>query len=126
MQWSVGLTGVDGMHEIKTWLPLVATGIWLAGWTAALQAGLPVYQIEVREHLFYPAELRVPSGQKIKLQVINQDDTPEEFESFELNREKVIMGKRKAIIFIGPLRPGRYPYFGEFHPETAQGVIVAE
>ena len=52
--------------------------------------------------------------------------TPEEFESFELNREKVIKGKRKAVIFIGPLRPGRYPYFGEFHPETAQGIIIAE
>jgi hypothetical protein len=36
------------------------------------------------------------------------------------------MGKRKATIFIGPLRPGKYPYFGEFHPETAQGVIIAE
>ena len=36
------------------------------------------------------------------------------------------MGKRKATIFFGPLRPGVYPYFGEFHPETAQGVIIAE
>jgi plastocyanin len=89
-------------------------------------AGVPVYQIEIREHLFYPAELNIPAGQKVKLVVLNQDATPEEFESFELNREKVIMGKRKAVIFIGPLRAGRYPYFGEFHPETAQGTIIAE
>ena len=89
-------------------------------------AGVPVYEIEIREHLFYPAELTIPAGQKVKLVVLNQDATSEEFESFELNREKVIMGKRKAVIFIGPLRPGRYPYFGEFHPETAQGIIIAE
>jgi plastocyanin len=89
-------------------------------------AGTPVYQIEIREHLFYPSELTIPAGQKVKLLVLNQDATPEEFESFELNREKVIKGKRKAVIFIGPLRPGRYPYFGEFHPETAQGMIIAE
>jgi plastocyanin len=107
-------------------LRLAGTALWLAGWGAAAYADVPVYQIEIREHLFYPAEVRVPVGQKIKLQVINQDGTPEEFESFELNREKVIMGKRKATIFIGPLHPGEYPYFGEFHPETAQGVIIAE
>jgi plastocyanin len=111
---------------MKTLLCLAGIGVWLAGWSLAANAGVPVYEIEIREHLFYPAELRVPAGQKIKLHVINQDGTPEEFESFELNREKVIMGKRKATIFIGPLRPGKYPYFGEFHPETAQGVIIAE
>jgi plastocyanin len=114
------------MHGIKALLSRAAVGIWLAGANLAAYAGVPVYEIEIRDHLFYPAELRVPAGQKIKLQVINQDATPEEFESFELNREKVIMGKRKATIFIGPLRPGEYPYFGEFHPETAQGVIIAE
>ena len=114
------------MHRIIALLRLVGTGVWLAGWSVAAHADVPVYQIEIREHLFYPAELRIPAGQKVKLQVINQDSTSEEFESFELNREKVIMGKRKAIIFIGPLRPGEYPYFGEFHPETAQGVIIAE
>jgi len=114
------------MHRMKALLRLTGIGVWLAGWSVAAHAGVPVYQIEIREHLFYPAELRIPAGQKVKLQVINQDGTPEEFESFELNREKVIMGKRKATIFIGPLRPGEYPYFGEFHPETAQGVIIAE
>ena len=114
------------MHGIKTLLSRAVVGIWLAGANLAAYAGVPVYEIEIRDHLFYPAELRVPAGLKIKLQVINQDATPEEFESFELNREKVILGKRKATIFIGPLRPGEYPYFGEFHPETAQGVIIAE
>jgi len=114
------------MRRVNKPLCLVGMGLWLAGCCVAAHAGVPVYEIEIREHLFYPAELRVPAGQKIKLQVSNQDSTPEEFESFELNREKVIMGKRKAIIFFGPLHPGEYPYFGEFHPETAQGVIIAE
>ncbi len=91
-----------------------------------LHAATPVFEIEIREHLFYPAELTIPAGQKVKLLVLNQDATPEEFESFELNREKVIKGKRKTVIFIGPLPPGRYPYFGEFHPETAQGLIIVE
>jgi len=105
----------------------VLAGIIMSGsWPGQAFSGTPEFQIEIRGHLFYPAELTVPAGQKVKLLVLNQDATPEEFESFELNREKVIMGKRKAVIFIGPLRPGRYPYFGEFHPETAQGTIIAE
>ena len=87
---------------------------------------MPEFVIEIREHLFYPSELKVPAGEKIKLKVHNADPTPEEFESYELNREKVIMGGGTATIFIGPLRPGEYPFFGEFYPKTAQGSVIAE
>lgn len=80
----------------------------------------------IREHRFDPAEVRVPAGQKVKLVVHNQDATPEEFESHELNREKVIAPGTKANIFIGPLKPGRYPFFGEFHEATARGTVIAE
>ncbi len=86
----------------------------------------PVFKIEIKNHLFYPAELTVPSNTKIKLRIFNRDSTPEEFESYELNREKVIMGNSQTVIFIGPLKPGEYPYFGEFHPKTAQGKIIAQ
>lgn len=80
----------------------------------------------IREHRFEPAEIKVPAGQKIKLVVHNQDATPEEFESHELNREKVIAPGAKVNIFIGPLNPGRYPFFGEFHEKTARGTVIAE
>jgi Cupredoxin-like domain len=70
--------------------------------------------------------LVIPANTKVKLVVQNLDPTAEEFESYELNREKVIMGGAKAIIFIGPLPPGDYPFFGEFFPKTAQGVIRVE
>ncbi len=80
----------------------------------------------IRDHRFEPEEVRVPAGQKIKLMVHNQDSTPEEFESYELNREKVAAPGAKVTIYIGPLSPGRYPFFGEFHAETARGTIVAE
>ena len=80
----------------------------------------------IKDHRFSPAELHVPAGKKIKITIDNQDATPEEFESHELNREKVIPGKSKAVVFIGPLKPGKYPFFGEFNSKTAQGVVVAE
>ena len=81
------------------------------------------YKIKIRDNLFYPSELEIPAGTKVKLIIINQDAAPEEFESYELNREKVIMGNSSVIIFIGPLPAGTYPFFGEFNPLTAQGKI---
>ena len=80
----------------------------------------------IKDHRFVPSEIKVPAGQKIKLIVHNQDASAEEFESHELNREKVIAGGTKATIFIGPLKPGRYPFYGEFNVKTAQGVLIAE
>lgn len=84
------------------------------------------YVLTIKDHKFSPAELRVPAGKKIKLIIENQDATPEEFESHELNREKVIPGKSKSSVFIGPLKAGKYPYVGEFNQKTANGVIIAE
>ncbi len=88
-------------------------------------AAVPEIEIEIRDHLFFPATIEVPAGQKIKLYVTNLDPTPEEFESYELNREKVISGDSRTVIFIGPLESGEYPFFGEFYPKTAQGKIIA-
>ena len=82
--------------------------------------------IVIKDHRFIPAEIKVPSGQKVKLIIDNQDATPEEFESHDLNREKVIPGKSKGSVFIGPLKAGRYTYVGEFNEATAKGVVVAE
>ena len=80
----------------------------------------------IQNHKFEPAEVTVPAGKKVKLVVENRDATPEEFESHELNREKVIAGKSSATIWIGPLKPGRYSFVGEYNEKTAQGVIVAK
>jgi hypothetical protein len=103
----------------------------IAGLAAALSVAAPAiaqeaFVIVIKEHRMVPAELQVPAGQKIKLLVDNQDPTPEEFESHTLNREKIIPGNSKATIFIGPLKPGTYEFFGEFHQETAQGKIIAK
>ena len=94
--------------------------------TAAHGADVPTFTIDIRDHLFYPAELVIPANTKVKIIVANLDPTPEEFESYELNREKVIMGGAKATIFLGPLEPGVYPFFGEFNPKTAQGTVRVE
>lgn len=105
------------MNKLFALLSLFSVASWAADTDVALS---------IREHRFEPAEVRVAAGQKVKLLVHNQDSTPEEFESHELNREKLIAPGSKATIFVGPLNPGRYPFFGEFNEKTARGVIVAE
>lgn len=82
--------------------------------------------LTIKNHMFAPSEIKVPANQRIKLHVHNQDNTAEEFESHSLNREKLIPAGAKAVIYIGPLKPGRYDFFGEFNPSTAKGVVVAE
>ena len=104
--------------------PIVAVLLMLL--SAMANAAETEFAISIKDHRFEPAEIRVPAGQKIKLIVENKDATPEEFESHKLNREKVIPGKSKATIYIGPLTAGQYPFVGEFNEKTARGVIVAE
>ena len=68
----------------------------------------------------------MPANQRLKITVINENPTPEEFDSSTLKVEKVIPGKSKGVVRIGPLKAGRYPFSGEFHEGTAKGVVVAE
>lgn len=80
--------------------------------------------LQIKDHLFNPATLYVPQGEKVKLVIHNQDSTPEEFESFSLNREKVILGNSKGVVFIGPLEPGEHAFVGEYHPDSARGTLL--
>ena len=82
------------------------------------------YTLELKDHLFFPAVIEIPANEKVKLIIYNRDSTPEEFDSFDLNREKVIFPHKKAVIFIGPLPEGQYHFFGEFNPNSAKGTVV--
>lgn len=101
----------------------LASSAWLGDGAQAADVELLMV---IKNHRFEPAELKVPAGQRVKLVVHNQDSTPEEFESHSLNREKVIPAGAKATIFIGPLKTGRYEFYGEYNQATAKGVVIAE
>jgi hypothetical protein len=94
--------------------------------TLAPAAQAADYTVTIKDHKFSPTELKVPANKRVVITVINDDITPEEFESKELRVEKIIAGKSKGTVRIGPLKPGRYPFFGEFHEATAKGVVIAE
>ena len=93
---------------------------------AAAYAHADEIALNIKDHRFEPMEIEVPAGRPLTLSVTNQDVTPEEFESDDFDAEKVIAGGQNAVIRIGPLDPGRYEFYGEYHEDTAKGVIVAK
>jgi plastocyanin len=80
--------------------------------------------IAIKDHQFVPSEVEIPAGQKVKLIVRNQDSTVSEFESVEFHREKVVQPGGEITVFVGPLDPGRYEFFDDFHPDTRGHLIV--
>ena len=84
------------------------------------------FTVTIKDHKFTPSELKVPANKRVEITVINDDATSEEFESKPMKVEKVIPGKSKGVVRIGPLKAGRYPFVGEFHEATAKGVVIAE
>ncbi len=96
----------------------------IAGPSAA-RADEPL-SVVFRNHRIEPARLEVPAHQKFKLVVKNTDDTADEFESADLNREKLVAPGQTITVFLGPLEPGEYKVFGDFHQDTARGVLVAK
>jgi hypothetical protein len=78
------------------------------------------------DHRFTPSEIHVVTGKPTVLHVKNEDATAEEFDSSALKVEKVIAAHASGIVRLRPLAPGRYPFEGEFHDDTAKGVVIAE
>jgi hypothetical protein len=101
------------------------TALMLLAPAGALRAA-DDYLITIKDHRFEPAEIRVPARQRFTITVVNDDATPEEFESKAMKVEKVIAGKSKGVVRVGPLAPGRYNFVGEFNEATAKGVVIAE
>jgi heme/copper-type cytochrome/quinol oxidase subunit 2 len=91
-----------------------------------LASEVPTYTLTIKNHRYEPTTLRVPADTKIKIKVVNKDSTPEEFESNDFNREKIVMPHGTITVFVGPLKAGEYKFFGDFHQDTAQGILIAE
>lgn len=104
----------------------IAAAVLLAASLSANAAGEPEFSLALEGHKFTPDRIEVPAGKKVKLLVDNKDATPAEFESESLKIEKVIAGKSKATIFVGPLKAGEYKFVDEYNEKTAKGVIVAK
>lgn len=102
---------------------LILIVLWMPAYS---WAKTKLFYLTLENNVFTPSELKIPAKEKVKLIIHNKDDKAEEFDSFDLNREKMLFPHKKAVIFIGPLLPGKYEYFGEYNPNSARGIIIVE
>src|SRR5581483_4312328 len=88
---------------------------------------LAVEPVEIRyqNHQFTPASVAVPAGQKLSIRVVNASDETIEFESFKLNREKVVSPGESITVHLPELSPGNYDFYDDFHQDVPEGSIVA-
>ncbi|HLY04985.1 MAG TPA: cupredoxin domain-containing protein [Rhizomicrobium sp.] len=82
--------------------------------------------LTLKDHKFAPAEIHVKANAPAQILLTNEDSSSEEFDSSALHVEKVVPGGQKGIVRLRPLAPGRYSFMGEFHSDTAEGVVIAE
>ncbi|HLD65067.1 MAG TPA: cupredoxin domain-containing protein [Pseudomonas sp.] len=107
-------------------MPRSVLALLLLGLGLPVQAaGLPSYELIIRDGHFSPSRLEVPAGQRFKIVLHNQGQGPTEFESTPLRVEKVLSPGVSSFVVIHPLRPGQYPFFDEFHLDLPEGAIVA-
>lgn len=106
---------------------IIATALWLAASARlAVAEELLALKLTARNGRFYPETIEAPAGTRFKIVITNEGPGPEEFESIELRKETVLApGVTRAVVF-APLKPGVYRFFGEFHPDTAQGRIIVK
>ena len=83
-------------------------------------------EIDFANHRFSPQTLVVPAGQPLQIKVVNSSREKIEFESFSLNREKVVEPGESITVRLPALRAGSYDFFDDFHQDVPEGTIVAK
>ena len=100
----------------------IIAALVLIGGTAAAD---PV-ELSLKEHKFSPADVTVPANQKFQIKVTNGDEGPAEFESHDLKVEKIVVPGGTVTVTAGPLKPGTYQFFDDYHPDDAKGTVTAK
>ena len=85
-----------------------------------------VIELRFENRSFTPQTVTVPANQALTIRVTNASKEPIEFESFKLNREKVVGPGETITVRISPLRPGSYDFYDDFHQDVPAGSIVVK
>jgi hypothetical protein len=119
---------LNGGAEVSGLCKVAAiAALFLAFCPASLRADEePVFTIEFKDGNVAPLHLEVPANRRFQLQLRNNGDTPAEFESNELRKEKVLAPRTTSILVFRTLDPGEYPFFDDFHPDAPKAVLIAK
>jgi len=92
---------------------------------ASAASAVETVKLTLKDHRFTPDHVQVPAGERFRVELTNQDDTTDELESTDMKFEKIVVPGGKIGVFAGPLHPGTYKFYDEYHQETANGQITA-
>ena len=118
----------DNCHRAAVAIAVLLTANLLppGGLARAAGNGNSSAHLLIREHRFEPSEIHLSAGTALQIAVENRDASVEEFESYDLDREQRVQPGEVLQVHVGPLKPGRYEFFGDFHRATAQGVLIID
>ena len=103
---------------------LAAAALLTFALTGSALADDPAFSIIMKNNQFVPNQVQIPAGVKVKLMVRNDGQTPSEFESSQFHREKIVGPGQEIAVYVGPLDPGSYEFFDDFHPSTRGHLVV--
>lgn len=86
----------------------------------------PTFRIVFKDGAITPKRLEVPAKTRFRLELVNENDIPVEFESLELRKEKVLAARSQSVMVIRTLDPGEYPFFDDFRPGSEPALLVAK
>jgi len=85
-----------------------------------------VVELRFENRRFIPQTITIPANQPFKIRIVNASKEAIEFESFKLNREKVVGPGETVIVLLPALRPGTYDFYDDFHQDVPEGTITAK
>jgi len=100
--------------------------VLVLGFAGAAMAADTEVKLVIEKNRFEPDVIKVKAGAPFVLVIPNKDKGPEEFDMATPRIEKVIPAGKSVRLKIPALKPGKYPFVGEYHSETAKATIVAE
>jgi len=105
---------------------LAALAVVLGVAAPVLAADHSEIPLVIEKNRFEPEVIKVKAGATFVLVITNKDKGPEELDMAQPRIEKVIPGGKTVRLKMPALKPGKYPFVGEYHSETAKATIIAE
>jgi hypothetical protein len=102
---------------------VLAMAVGLVGVAAAADVEVPLV---LEKNRWQPDVVKVKAGVPFVLVITNKDKGPEELDMLSPRIEKVVPAGKTVRLKMPALKPGKYPFVGEYHAETAKATIVAE
>ena len=104
------------------WLIVLVTVMFPAG----ARGDDTVIELRFENRRFMPQTITVAANQPVTLRITNASKEAIEFESFKLNREKVVGPGETIIVRLPALRPGSYDFYDDFHQDVPAGSMIVK